>query len=376
MPDAIRIATDEELLPDPTPPPAVHYAEQALLGALLLAPERLKAIWPLRPEEFGNPAHSALFAAMCTLSPPAPEVHRTSPLWLNQLLDAAQPHARALTASYLHALISACPADGHAPAYAQMVRAGHARRLLWRHAGLLAQAATAAGPDPAAVVLTRADQLAVYLDELAASFPSRPGSLPRTQTVVQQAGQPSAQAQEEEQLLLGAVTAHPEGLPRMRWLHEGDLTVPVHAALFACLTALSRRGTPVDPVTLPWEAQQRGLLHAGFGPQDVLALVAHPVGGPEHWGQRVLQRALLNRAKEVAARITALTEDEATSVHQLATGSRHALAALSSVRSRWHQAVNGPTPGTPAASPPRTPAVGSPGARAGPGPLLPARPAR
>ncbi|MEJ8641179.1 hypothetical protein WKI68_06180 [Streptomyces sp. MS1.HAVA.3] len=87
-----------------------------------------------------------------------------------QLLAAAQ--TRALTAAYLHILISNCPTDAHAPAYAQMVRSGHARRLLRRHAGLLSQAARAPGPDPAGTVLARADQLAVYLDELATAFPS------------------------------------------------------------------------------------------------------------------------------------------------------------------------------------------------------------
>ncbi|MFF5701044.1 hypothetical protein ACFY7H_00780 [Streptomyces sp. NPDC012794] len=80
------------------------------------------------------------------MSPPAPEVHRTSPVWPNQLLHAAQPQARALTASYPHTLISVCPTDAHAPAYAQMVRSGHARRVLRRHAGLLAQSARTPGP--------------------------------------------------------------------------------------------------------------------------------------------------------------------------------------------------------------------------------------
>ncbi|MEJ8641180.1 DnaB-like helicase N-terminal domain-containing protein [Streptomyces sp. MS1.HAVA.3] len=143
-------------------------------------------------------------------------------------------------------------------------------------------------------------------------------------------------------MLLAAATARPDDLPQMRWLHESDFTVPVHAALFACLTALARRGAPVDPITLLWEAQQRGLLHAGFGPDEVLDLVSHPAGAPEHWGQKILQRALLSQAVTVAARIATLTSDEATSVHQLATGSRRALSALSSVRPRWHHATNDP----------------------------------
>nr|WSW42391.1 replicative DNA helicase [Streptomyces sp. NBC_01001]WSW63167.1 replicative DNA helicase [Streptomyces sp. NBC_00998] len=378
MSHATRTEADEDVLQYPAPPPVVHYAEQALLGALLLVPERLKTIGPLEPEHFANTAHSALFAAMRTVSPPAPEVHRTSPVWPNQLLDAAQRQARVLTASYLHTLISVCPTDAHAPAYAQMVRSGHARRVLRRHAGLLAQAARAPGPDPARTVLTRSDQLAVYLDGLATVFPSHPGSIPRTPTAPTAAAQTSAEAADEERMLLAAATAHPEDLPRMRWLHETDLTTPMHAALFACLTGLARRGAPVDPITVLWEAQQRGLLHDGFGPADVLDAVSHPAGAPEHWGQKILQRALLRQAEDVAARIETLTADEATTVHQLTTGSRRSLAALSSVRARWHQAIGEPTPGAPAAAPAtvQTPVLQQPAARAGPAVRHPARPTR
>ncbi|MEU6395455.1 DnaB-like helicase N-terminal domain-containing protein [Streptomyces cinnamoneus] len=378
MSDATSTEADEDVLQYPAPPPVVHYAEQALLGALLLAPERLKTIGPLEPEHFANTAHSALFAAMRRVSPPAPEVHRTSPVWPNQLLDAAQPQARALTAPYLHTLISVCPTDAHAPAYAQMVRSGHARRVLHRHAGLLAQAARAPGPDPARTVLTRADQLAVYLDELATAFPSHPGSIPRTPAVPTSAVQTSVEAVDEERMLLAAATAHPEDLPRMRWLHETDLTAPMHAVLFACLTGLARRGAPVDPITVLWEAQQRGLLHDGFGPTDVLDAVSHPAGAPEHWGQRILQRALLRQADEVAARIKTLTADEATTVHQLATGSRRALATLFSVRARWHQAVGEPNSGARAAAPTtvQTPVLRPPAALAGPAVRHPARPNR
>ncbi|MFG2335498.1 DnaB-like helicase N-terminal domain-containing protein [Streptomyces yangpuensis] len=378
MSDATPSEADDDLLQYSAAPPVVHYAEQALLGALLLVPERLKTIGPLEPEHFANTAHSALFTAIRTVSPPPPEVHRTSPVWPNQLLDAAQAQARALTASYLHTLISVCPTDTHAHAYAQMVRSGHARRVLRRHAGSLAQAARTAGPDPARTVLARADQLAVYLDELATAFPSHPGSMPRTPAAPTAAVQTSAEASDEERMLLAAATAYPEHLPRMRWLHESDLSTPRYTALFACLTGLARRGAPVDPITVLWEAQQRGLLHHGFGPAEVLDVVSHPAGAPEHWGQKILQRALLRQAEDVATRIETLTADEATTVHQLATGSRRALATLSSVRARWHQALGDPSPGVGGASPAtvQTPMPRQPAVQASPAVRHSARPVR
>ncbi|PWK65133.1 DnaB helicase-like protein [Streptomyces sp. CG 926] len=186
------------------------------------------------------------------------------------------------------------------------------------------------------------------------------------------------EAEDEEQMLLATATAHPERLSRIRWLHEGDFTVPSYAALFACLTQLVRRGAPVDPITLLWEAQQRGLLHKGFGPAEFLDLVSHPAGAPEYWGQKILQRALLSQAASVAARIEALTADPATSVHQLATGSRRALAALSSTRARWYLATSDPVEGAlvPQSTASRIPSVRNPTAPAGPAARTPARPGR
>ncbi|MFC0844757.1 DnaB-like helicase N-terminal domain-containing protein [Streptomyces noboritoensis] len=346
---------------DPALDPVVHYAEQALLGALLLAPERLKSIGLLEPDQFADAVHRVLFAAMQSIVPPPPEVHRTSPVWLNGLLDAARPTAPALTASYLHTLIQACPRDAHAAAYAQMVRAGHARRTLHHHATLLAQAATTPGPDPAAAVLARADTLAAHLDELATVFPAHPGPVPRAPAPEPARPDVSDEALHDEWMLLAALTAHPETLKRMRWLYEADFTHPRHAALFAALTALTRRGTPVDPITVLGEAQHRHLLHDGFGPKQVLALAASPAGTPEHWGHKVLRRALLTQARTTAHQIRSLAQDEATTIHQLTTGSRRALAALSAVRARWHHATTTPprarAPATLATKPPARPAT-------------------
>ncbi|MFI2204794.1 DnaB-like helicase N-terminal domain-containing protein [Streptomyces sp. NPDC020192] len=156
----------------------------------------------------------------------------------------------------------------------------------------------------------------------------------------------------------------------MRWLVSEDFALPLHAALWQCLTALTHRGDPVDPITVLWEAQHRGLLAHGIAPADLLTLLSTPAGSPEHWGAKVLQRALLTRAQTVAASITALTDDPANSPHQLITGSRRALADLTALRARWHQATSPPAPRT--GRPARTPAA----PRAGPPPRTAPTPAR
>ncbi|MFD3808058.1 DnaB-like helicase N-terminal domain-containing protein [Streptomyces sp. NPDC058619] len=340
--------------------PPVHYAEQALLGALLLDPQRIKAIGPLEPEHFASARHRALFAAMAALTPPAPALHAKEPVWINAVLAHARPHSRGLALPYLHSLAGACPQPAHAPAYARMVRSDHARRTVRAHAELLIHAATDTSlPDPATVTLSRADSLTSVLDNLATAFPSHPGSLPRTSPPPPPNRDTGPNVASEEQLLLSTAAAHPAALPTMRWLRPEDFAIPLHGALYRCLTALAARGDPVDEVTVLWEAQQHGLLTPAFAAQDALELLAASAGTPEHWGEQILRRSLLHNAHTAVLHIQAFAQDPANSPHQLVTGSRRALADLTAVRARWQHATGQP----PAERPRPRPA---PASRAGP----------
>ncbi|MDF3292386.1 DnaB-like helicase N-terminal domain-containing protein [Streptomyces silvisoli] len=368
MPHPIHPYEDDDLDDLPTPPP-VHYAEQSLLGALLLDPHQLAALTALEAGHFSNHTHGALFAAMRTVPPPDPETHRTNPAWLITVLDAARPEAPGLTASYLHTLTQVCPWPKHAATYARMIRADHARRMLRMHAERLAQTATDPTlPNPAAATLTQADTLGRFLEELSGQFAPHPSSLPRTvlpETPPRDSGE---EALEEERLLLATATAHPADLKDMRWLLPEDFTLPLHAALWQCLTSLVHRGDPVDPINVLWEAQHRGLLADAITPNDLMALISTPVGSPEHWGEKVLQRALLTRAHTIATRITTYTEDPTNTPHQLITGSRRALADLTALRTRWQPTTTQST----ATRTARTPAT----SRAGPPPRTTAPAAR
>ncbi|MEE1832716.1 DnaB-like helicase N-terminal domain-containing protein, partial [Streptomyces sp. SP17KL33] len=244
---------------DTYPPQPVHYAEQALLGALLLEPHRLHEVDGITPDSFSNYAHGALFGAIHALPAPAPAQHAQDTSWLNAVLAAAREHARALTAAYLHTLIQVCPRPRHAQAYARMIEAEHARRTVRAHAERLAMAATDVTlPHPVPTTLAKADALARAVDDIAARFPSHSGSLPRAPAPAPTAvlGDPE-EAVDEERMLLATVTAHPEDVEQLRWLSTDDFTHPLHAGLWQCLTALARRRAPVDPVTVLWEAQQR-----------------------------------------------------------------------------------------------------------------------
>ncbi|PIM67302.1 replicative DNA helicase [Streptomyces sp. JV178] len=353
---------DLDDLPDTHPPQPVYYAEQALLGALLLQPHRLTDAAGIGPDSFSIHAHGTLFAAIRALPAPDPNQHAKDTTWLNAVLTAAREHARGLTASYLHTLIQVCPWPKHASAYARMIETEHARRTLRAHAERLAQTATDSTlPHPVPTALAEADALTGAVDDIAARFPSHSGSLPRTPAPAPAGALVSPEeAVDEERLLLATATAHPADVEQMRWLTADDFTHPLHAGLWQCLTALARRRAPIDPVTVLWEAQQRGLLSSGAEPAELLDLLGAPAGSAEYWGERILQRSVLATAHQVGRRIEAFTDDPAITPYQLVVGSRRALADLSAARARWHHATS-PAPTT---TPARTRATAPP--RAGP----------
>lgn len=371
MPDTTTPGPDDHL-GAPPPPPPVHYAEQALLGALLLEPRRLSEVTGITSASFSHPTHGALFTAIGAVPAPDPDQHARGTAWLNAVYAAARKYDRALTPSHLHTLIQACPRPRHAPAYARMIEAEHARRLLHTAAQHLVRTARDGSlPHPVQATLAAADTLASVVDDLAARFPQRSGPVPRTpppQPGPHERQGRNQEAVEEERLLLATATAHPEDIERMRWLSADDFTHPLHAGLWRCLTDLAGRRADVDTITVLWQAQRSGFLHPGTQPAGILQLLSEPAGSTGHWGRRVLERSLLDTAHQTGLRVASLTDDPSLAPYPLVTGSRRALAALSAIRTRWQHAT-APAPPT---HRPRASAVGP--SRAGPPTTSPAAP--
>ncbi|MEU6243997.1 DnaB-like helicase N-terminal domain-containing protein [Streptomyces sp. NPDC047024] len=336
---------DEDDVDGIAPPQPVFHVEQALLGALLLDPHRLDDVNGITADSFSTAAHAAVYTAISTLPRPDPAEHAKNTKWLDRVLATGREQARGLTVSYLHHLIQVCPWPRHAPAYARMVEAEHARRRLRTSADhLLHTVQDVSLPHPVQAVLAEAGVLAAVVEDIAVRFPPRAGVLPRTPTPPPNAAIDYAEAVEEEQLLLAAATACPAGIDSVRWLTVGDFTRPLHAGLWQCVTALARRAEPVDPVTVLWEAQQRGLLQRGGDPGEVLRLLAEPAGSVEHWAERALQRSLLATADHAARQIAACAGDPTNSPFQLVVGARRSLADIDAVRARWQHATAPPPP--------------------------------
>lgn len=347
----------------PTSPRPVHFAEQALLGALVLEPALATQV-DLEANHFDSRIHGILFAAMCTVPAPDPEQHRESADWVAAVYATARPQAPGLPHTYLHTLVQACPQRDHADAYAGIIRADHARRTIRIHAERLALTAIDTTlPHRVEATLAQADRIGGLLNQLSGRFAPHPGSLPRTPLPPDPVPEAGEEAVDDEQLLLATATASPQAVQTMRSLTAGDFTVPLYGSLWQCVTALAHRGAPIDPVTVLWEAQQAGLLTGTATAQGLLNLLSDPHGEPGHWGARIMARSLLHRARATATRILTVADDPATTPYQLLTGSRRALADLTAVRARWQHAT------APATPPPATPARRAPPAvRASPAP--------
>lgn len=362
---------DEDDLDAIAPPQPVFHVEQALLGAFLLDPHRLSDVTGISADSFSTAAHAALFAAISALPPPNPAEHAKNTKWLDHVLAMGREQARGLTASYLHTLIQVCPWPRHAPAYARMVEAEHARRRLQAAAEHLVQTVHDASlPHPVQTVLAEADALAAVVDDIASRFPPRAGVLPRTAASPQAIAPDHTEAVEEEQLLLATATAHPADVKSVRWLLPEDFNRPLHSGLWQCLTALARRHEPVDPVTVLWEAQQRGLLDDGSEPGEVLRLLAEAgwfCGALGRAGPAAFTPGHRRSHRPAASRRT--PHDPANTPFQLVVGARRSLADIGAVRTRWQHATGtvppqrprpAPTTRSQARRPPRPPTPPAP----------------
>ncbi|MGX1759941.1 DnaB-like helicase N-terminal domain-containing protein [Streptomyces lydicus] len=337
---------DDDITTDP--PQALDYAEEALVGGLLLDPRQLDGVQEMLPEHFYRPVHSALFAAMRHLASACHPALGKRPAkeeefaWVRDTLAVAAREVPGLAPSVAHTLIGRCPNPKNSATYARMVLAGHTRRLVEEHALRVVQAATnLAHPDPVETTCARIDQFTAALDDLARRWRPHPGSVPRSAPVDAPPAPPSEERLDDERMFLATAAAFPAAIPEIRrFLLPEDFADPLHAGVFAALTGLAHRGEPIDPVTILWETQHRRLL-APYGPcapDRVLELFQPAAGDPDYWATRVVRSSLLQAAHHQARQVARLANDTSLTPHQLITGTRRALSDFTTVRNRWHRA--------------------------------------
>ncbi|WP_344551342.1 DnaB-like helicase N-terminal domain-containing protein [Kitasatospora saccharophila] len=320
-------------------------AEQAVLGALLLAPHQLASVsgW-LEPGNFYRPAHAALYEVLLAQQQAghralAGEDAEARRAWALEAMASAATLCPSFTSSYGHTLISACPASEHAAVYGRMVLESAVRRAVHEHAHRLLAAARADGAEPEAVLRLTADlratigRLADAWDSLDARPLPAPGEWP-----LELSEDAASKTLHQEEALLASLSAAPAELADVAsWLHPGDLLDPGHREVYRALAGLAHRGEPIDPLTVLWEVQHRGALTDGtLTAERVRTLTrAGYQGEPGYWAERVLRAALLRTTASRAGAVRLLAQDASVPAARLLGSALHTLRGAETVQGRW-----------------------------------------
>ncbi|MFB8203090.1 DnaB-like helicase N-terminal domain-containing protein [Kitasatospora purpeofusca] len=322
-------------------------AEQAVLGAILLAPERLRDVagW-LRPEHFYRPAHAALFEVLLAQDAaghpdPPPDTDGASSAWATQAMASAAEASPGFTPGYGHTLIAACPVTGHAAAYGRMVLETAVRRQVHEHAHRLLAAARTGAVD-GTLHLTGALRAAIgQLAEAWGSLDESPRALPGPWPLEL----PPADVEEalrQEASLLASLTALPREVRDIsRWLHPADFLDRGHRAVYRAVAALAHHGDPIDPLTVLWEVQHHGDLASGATTADAVRAVTRAgfSGDPGYWAEQVLQASVLRSALTAAGTVRMLSLDASLPAARLLGSALRTLRGTEAVQKRWRTAT-------------------------------------
>ncbi|MFI2263744.1 DnaB-like helicase N-terminal domain-containing protein [Streptomyces tubercidicus] len=329
-------------------------AEQAVLGAVFLAPAQLDRLSPwLRPEHFSRPAHTAIYHAMLKLRAddhPASKAPETGPVpmsWMTDTVTEASKHARGLTASYAHSLVAACPRPEHAAIYGRMVLEGAIHRSVAQHATRLHQTVRAdAIRGGAEETAHDAQVLSDVLADLARRWGGEPRPVAPPASIPPPPAHPQAAHEQllaDEEFLLGCLSARPQKLDEVvGWLHPGDFADAGHQQIYRSLGSLHHRGEPIDQLTVLWETQRRGALADRILDTERVLRICDPsafAGSAEYIGEQIVRTSLVRTAAASARQVRALAEDESLAPGRLIGYALHALGPLEEVRRRWRIAT-------------------------------------
>ncbi|MFF2955700.1 DnaB-like helicase N-terminal domain-containing protein [Kitasatospora sp. NPDC057965] len=318
-------------------------AEQALLGAVLLDPARLKAVDWLEPKHFYRPAHAALYQVLLDQAAAGhpgldPEAAEARAGWATDAMTAAAEACPAFTAGYGHTLIAACPVSGHAAAYGRMVLESWIRRQVHEHAHRLLAAARTGDLDATLHLTARLRSAVGDLARAWGPVDTRPHPSPGPWPLEL----PDHAVQEtlgQERALLASLTALPRQVGDVtRRVHPLDLLDRGHQALYRAIGALGHRGEPIDPLTVLWEVQHRA---ADAITADAVRSITRAgfAGDPDYWADEVLKAAVLRSATASAGAVRLMALDSSIPAARLLGSCLHALRQTEQVQKRWRTAA-------------------------------------
>jgi replicative DNA helicase len=305
-------------------PAAARLAEQATLGALLLAPDAVVAVsgW-LRAEDFADPWHRTLYATIRELDAahrrPAPDVVAQA------MID--RHGYRAADAPRILDLLAAVPTRPRPAEYAAVVLEASLRRQVACHGVLLQAAALAAALDRSPRVV---DTVTAQIDAVAETAQTRwaiatrattapttpapasklmPGgllpSLVGADRLLSRYPLPDLEAvADREADLTAALITRPDHLDAVTgWLRPDALTSDTWRPVYAALVDLHDTGAPIDPVTVSWRiARTATTAGSGPSPRELAARVEHAtILEPAHAATAVAADQLRLAAHRTAA---------------------------------------------------------------------------
>jgi hypothetical protein len=219
----------------------------------------------LRPSDFGDDWHRAVYSAVLAASrdhPPVPDG------WREAIMRASAPPA-VVTKQELDALVRECPDPRHGTAYGTMVIQSGAVGILREQAKELAARArqvTGAARRPSHGLSAQGVEAGIaarHLSKVSAAITKHADYLgPRTvHAAVQGGALIDAEQARHEELVLAALLK-----PGRTWmwamvagLAAEAFRDPYRRAVFTVLTDMHRDRRPVDPVTVDWELASSGL---------------------------------------------------------------------------------------------------------------------
>lgn len=342
---------------------ALHLAEQATLGALMLVRDLAESVtgW-LRAEDFADPWHREVYASMRELhaAHDALDPQRVASALIDRVgqHQAHQPH--------LIDLLQAAPIRPNGRRYAAMVLEASLRRQVAGQGVLLRAAALSAalsghGRPVIGVTAMVDDALDRAEDRWSAAAGARQvehvavgsgSERPSRGAEWQLAGLgadrllqvhpplDAAAVCEREADLIAALVSHPEQIAgAATWLRPDAISDPAWRPVYAAAVQLTELAQPVDVVTVAWEVRRTAArLGPGPGTRDLRdAVDAHAADDPAFLGRAVAGDHLRRTADHAAQALHAaaanpgvdLTDVLATG-HLLTGALRDSAAALSS----------------------------------------------
>jgi replicative DNA helicase len=277
-----------------------RHAERAVIGALLLEPERFEEVreW-LQADDFGGIASRQAYEVMQSL---ADAGRALTPSAVNERLVTESTTMRmGADAPFLVGCMQVCPAPSRVAFYGRMVLDSSIRRRISTHAdGLRRRAEQTVTSRDLTLVFglvdrVRRDVERLHTREAKASGAYAPSPLKVDELPVTRCATAGYDAGLERTAVL-ALVHQPLALPRVStWLESSDFRDPESALVYRELLSMMAARKPVDALTVAWQVSRRML-----GNRVVDALLDVQQSGPHLPDATIAARRVLEQSVRCA----------------------------------------------------------------------------